>query len=277
MVDSHWEQAKFSNFHLVTRGQRLSREMTSSTLDGDRLLVSAARFLIDGGEEDVANLLLACSLDIIESVDHWWSGNVQLSAVQITISGPRAAYDSMNDARSGMGDRIQEVFKAVLPSGYYISDFIPKAELVDIDPNWREELLEIARGRNVTNQAISLRHQQIRIWENLGFRSQSEIRVAKVLDQRGVLFFPNCKGRVSTPQGRANREPDFLVCHEGKWGILEIDGEPFHPPTRTVQDHSRDRLFHSHGVKLAQHYDATECYETPHKVVDDFLGLLAKI
>src|SRR5262245_38184621 len=26
-----------------------------------------------------------------------------------------------------------------------------------------------------------------------------------------------------------NREVDFLVCYKGKWGILEGDGEAFHP------------------------------------------------
>jgi hypothetical protein len=25
-------------------------------------------------------------------------------------------------------------------------------------------------------------------------------------------------------------------------GILEVDGEPFHPPSRTTADHTRDRI-----------------------------------
>jgi very-short-patch-repair endonuclease len=57
-------------------------------------------------------------------------------------------------------------------------------------------------------------------------------------------------------------------------GILEVDGEPFHPPTRTVQDHERDRLFRDHGIRVVEHFDASQCFEAPDKVVERFLRLL---
>ncbi len=245
--------------------------------DPDRVLASAARFLIEGGEEDLASILLSCSIAIWESGDTWYVGDETHFALHITITGPRAAYDLFTDDRSEQGDAIRRALRAVLPPDTYIKHLTPQAELIAIDADWRQELLEIARGRNVTNQALADRSLRLRVWENLAFRSASEIRIAKVLDQRGVLFFPLCKGRLNTPAGRGNREPDFLVCSQGKWGILEVDGEPFHPPSRTVIDHQRDRLFHDHGIRVIQHYDATECYESPDKVVDGFLGLLAKL
>ena len=71
-----------------------------------------------------------------------------------------------------------------------------------------------------------------------------------------------------------NREPDFLVCLGGKWGILEVDGEPFHPASRTVEDHERDRLFKQHGIRVVEHFDATKCYEAPQTVVKKFLEIL---
>ena len=47
----------------------------------------------------------------------------------------------------------------------------------------------------------------------------------KVLDERNILYFPNCKGRMNTrADERKNLKPDFLICHKGKWGILEVDG-----------------------------------------------------
>ena len=52
------------------------------------------------------------------------------------------------------------------------------------------------------------------------------------------------------------------------------NGEPFHPATRTVEDHKRDRLFRSHGIQVVEHFDATECYKDPDRVVRDFLKLL---
>lgn len=77
------------------------------------------------------------------------------------------------------------------------------------------------------NQAVEA--VSARIWNNLRFRSESEVRIAQALDRAGVLFLPNCKARLGSPEGRRNRESDFMICYEGKWGILEMDGEPFHP------------------------------------------------
>jgi hypothetical protein len=148
-----------------------------------------------------------------------------------------------------------------------------KCELVvDLDPNWRNELIDLARGKVVHNQVVT--DTQPQIWHSLRFRSRSEIKIAEALDKRGVFFLPNCMGRLDTPTGRQNREADFLVCNEGKWGVLEVDGEPYHPPTRTVHDHDRDRLFRSHGIKVVEHYDAGRCYNRPDEVVESFLHLL---
>src|SRR5437773_2971557 len=57
---------------------------------------------------------------------------------------------------------------------------------------------------------------------HLRFRSASETKIAATLDKvHGVWFLPNCRGRFGAPEDRKNREADFLVCHKGKWGILE--------------------------------------------------------
>jgi len=115
-----------------------------------------------------------------------------------------------------------------------------------------------------------------RVWNNLRFRSASEVQIAQALDRAGVLFLPNCKARLGLPESRRNREADFLVGYEGKWGILEVDGEPFHPPSRTAEDHERDRLFHDHGILVVEHFDANKCYENPDDVVRRFLEILKK-
>ena len=95
-----------------------------------------------------------------------------------------------------------------------------------------------------------------------------------IVPRTGVLFFPNCKARLNTPEGRDNEEPDFLVCYNGKLGILEVDGEPWHPASRTVHDHQRDRLFKVHGIRVVEHYDAKRCSEQPDLVVQEFLEIL---
>ncbi len=141
-------------------------------------------------------------------------------------------------------------------------------------PDWQTELLEIARGTGVHNQAVADTTAKVITWNGLRFRSESERRIAAALDHAGVLYLANCKARLGLPDARLNREPDFLVCHNGKWGMLEVDGEPFHPPSRTVQDHERDRLFKQHGIRAVEHFDATACYETPQAVVKKFLDIL---
>ena len=112
-------------------------------------------------------------------------------------------------------------------------------------------------------------------WENLNFRSHAEIQIAKALDRAGVLFYPNCRCRLNITIGRGNRESDFLVFHQGKWGILEVDGEHWHPPCRAVEDHERDRLFKAHGILFVEHYDADRCSEKPNEVVQEFLQILS--
>lgn len=70
--------------------------------------------------------------------------------------------------------------------------------------------------------------------------------------------------------------PCSTVCHDGKWGILEVDGETFHPATRTVEDHARDRLFREHGILVVEHFDASECYNQADDVVARVLRLLSR-
>ncbi len=244
--------------------------MTESGQD-EVIQASAARFLIDGGEEDAASVLLSCSLRFWESGDTWFVGDEVHSALHVKLTGPRAAYEILSDSAHPITKAIHQAIGAVLPDQTYIKHFTAHVEHIPIDKDWQDELLQIARGLGVHNQAAQGR--ALRVWNNLYFRSQSEIRIAEALDRKRVLFFPNCRGRLGS-QDRGNREADFLVCHHGVWGILEVDGEPFHPPSRTVQDHARDRMFREHGVRLVEHFDATECYDRPDDVVARFLKLL---
>jgi len=127
------------------------------------------------------------------------------------------------------------------------------------------------RERNqANNQGINAPHK----WNGFYFRSQPEIKIAEALDRAGVLFYPNCKARLSTSVGREGKETDFLVFYQGKCGILEVDGEPWHPPSRVVHDHERDRLFKVHGIRVVEHYDANRCSRQPDEVVREFLEIL---
>lgn len=239
--------------------------------------------LIEDAQEETGAMLLACSLSWY-TADRW--DGRQLA---VTLSGPISIIKEFN-RKYFMVDMPEDYtisphFEALkttldLVLGPYVSvtEWGFKAETADLPANWREELLEIVCKKGTTNQGLSALITKGRVYEfaNLRFRSQAEVKIAQALDRAKVMYFANCTARVNRGGDRANREPDFLICQEGHWGILEVDGEPFHPPTRTVHDHERDRLFERHGVRFVQHYDSERCYLEADQVVADFLDLMNK-
>lgn len=232
---------------------------------------SAVQFLIQENEKEAAAALLSCTFEL--SV---WEGDGDYTEYNVLLRGPREIYKVFNDDSHPVTQAVAAALDAVMPWNCSVHRILIRSNLVDVAPGWKAEMLDIALGKVVHNQGITIKNQAIMIWQNLRFRSESEKRIAQALDRAGVLFLPNCLARLTTPEGRNTKEPDFVVCHQGRWGILEVDGEPFHPPTRTVEDHKRDRDFRKYGIKVVEHFDASECYQQPDKVVKDFLDTLMK-
>jgi uncharacterized protein YjbI with pentapeptide repeats len=124
------------------------------------------------------------------------------------------------------------------------------------------------------NQGVQFySNSTIHTWERLRFRSKTEIKIAEALDRTGVLFVPNSLARLTTPKGRANKEADFLICYNGKWGVLEVDG-PFHTAERRVEEQERERIFKKNGIKVVERFDAERCYNNPDEVVQEFLHMI---
>ena len=113
----------------------------------------------------------------------------------------------------------------------------------------------------------------VHTWERLRFRSKPEIKIAQALDRAGVLFIPNSLARLNTTTGRGNKEPDFLICYNGKWGILEVDG-PFHIAERRVEEQERERIFKNNGIKVVERFDSERCYNNPDEVVQEFFKMI---
>jgi hypothetical protein len=108
--------------------------------------------------------------------------------------------------------------------------------------------------------------------DELHFRSVAEVAIYDELKKRRLLFFPNAAAVLGGTKEK--REPDFLVCHRGKWGVLEVMGEMYHK--NAVKDHDRSRLFKEHGLLCVEFYSAKECHEAPASVIDHFLEILSK-
>src|SRR5205809_5425507 len=110
-------------------------------------------------------------------------------------------------------------------------------------------------------------------YDDLRFRSPAEIAIYRGFKHRdGILYFPNAAA-VLGGSGQ-KKEPDFLVCQAGKWGILEVMGDKCHARS-AVKDHERARLFKAHGIRCIEFFSASRCEMAPESVVDEFLALLA--
>lgn len=237
--------------------------------DSEKVHANAVSLLIDGDKEEAARVLLLCEVRISEhfvwlAPDEGYNNG----ALDIELIALKDIYEIIKDLQHPTTKAIQEALTATLNGQPYLlmTDMI----LPEVAPDWREKLLKATQVQKVDNQGNNAPYE----WNDLRFRSKSEIKIAQALDKTGVLFFPNCKARLGSISGRENREADFLICYEGKWGILEVDGEIFH--STAAKDHGRDRLFRSYGVRVIERFTADQCYNNPDAVVRQFLTILKK-
>ena len=242
-------------------------------IDVDKLLAGAIRYLIQGQELYEASILLLCGIRHLIYENNEDDSDLLTLGIEV-LSDSRTIYDLLSGKRNHESVRINRAFASVVPRGYYFSGVSCSLEYPDLDSSWRETLMEVVEGKRALNQGVPIKEAPRFAWENLQFRSPVEITVAKSLDKYRVLFLPNCMARLGLPDSRENREADFLVCYEGKWGILEINGDAFH--TSAAKDHDRGRLFKMHSIRVFEPYDAKRCMNEPDKVVREFLEILKK-
>lgn len=244
-----------------------------TSIDGEQIIASAVQYLIEGDELGAAQSLLYCEVEKIEVVQEDDYGGPRFG-LEIGVRGPRQAVERIDNGFDDVSSQVTTAIAKVLPFDYWIKSMTVRASVFFPDQNWRGDLQELIKGKGVSNQASGA--ESPRLWQGFRFRSATEIKIAEALDRAGVLFFPLPKARIALEHGHTNVEPDFVVCQEGRWGILEVDGEPFHPRERSAIEHSRDRLFRRHGVVCVERFDAKKCYGQPDKTVEEFLLLMVK-
>ena len=102
------------------------------------------------------------------------------------------------------------------------------------------------------------------------YRSRSEVKIAKTLDELGISFLANARGRFKNNSLTKTIEPDFIVFLAGKFAVLEVDGEGFHDDSEYEKE--RDSILLKNGSLFVEHYSASLCYINPHAVVKDFIS-----
>lgn len=230
------------------------------------VLANATEFLIQGQEFYEAGILLLCDLHI--SV--WDDSDLNTTDFSFTLTGDRTIYNIINDGSHKSTIAIRNAFSAVIPSYCIVEHLNCLVKMKTVfNENWRTEMLEMIEGKRPLNQGNPIKDAPRFEWEHLYFRSPAEIAIAKELDNYKTFFLPNCMGRLDLEASRVNREVDFLVCFDGKWGILEVNGDTYH--TSAAKDHERAAIFRKYGIRVFCFYEATRCIKNPKGVVIDFL------
>lgn len=120
-------------------------------------------------------------------------------------------------------------------------------------------------------------------WGGMYFRSKAELSIAKVLQQRGVLFFANSQGTASLKglpvtmdaHGMVERlEADFLVFLRGQCICLEVDGQQHQQTEHAFRDFAKERVLLKEQIPTVR-FPAQECLVRPDEVVTEFLNLFA--
>jgi len=241
------------------------------------ILASAASYLVEGQELYEASILLLCTkLSLTEGSSIFYSGSIGITEASVELIGNRTVYEIIKDDKHPSTVAIIRAIQAALGPGYSLTSLSCRTVISDslFVSDWRSKLLDVIEGKIPLNQGVPIQDKPRYTWEYLFFRSPVEIAIAKSLDKCGILFLPNCATRLGLPNSRENREADFLVCYDGKWGILEINGDTYH--TNSAKDHNRSRLFKIHGIRVFEAYEAKRCIKEPDRVVEEFLGLIKK-
>lgn len=151
------------------------------------------------------------------------------------------------------------------------------------DEQFKEKIERASRGsalvvgeepkKNQANSGVRAPYE----WGGMYFRSKVEMRIAQELEKRGVTFFANARGRYSLEGSPVSKEllngrveVDFLIFHQGKCVLLQIDG-PQHKDQR-ARDYAGDRVLLREGIPTMR-FTAKECQERPGEVVSEVLGI----
>lgn len=231
----------------------------------ERVLKGIVERLIHKEDNETALRLLNCEINAEFDRDDFG-----YDYYEIHLIAQQPDFDSLKPQEEYLQTTINEVLNGTTRDVCNcLTICLPLPELED---GWRENLRAVIRGDKIVNQGV-LVSQAPYEYRGLYFRSKTEIKIAEILDKVGLLYFPL---PVACLKGKS-REPDFLIrTPSGKWGILEVQGEPYHPATRADQDHARSRAFMQFGIPV-QFFSSERCYRDPEGVIREFIKIVSAL
>lgn len=242
----------------------------------DRILGMLIQYFVDGEDFKTAGKLLYCRLQVDEICEKPTEGQTHVTGYRFKLYAPRRLYDELSREDAFMetlSDRVRAAFAGIMKALNYDDDPTPEfvPDVADIGEDWRLQLGHAVSGKEAHNQAVEARRAVV--WNNMRFQTAAELRIAQALEKAQALYLPNCKLSLGYTS-REIREPDFLICHRGRWGILQILGDPFHENSTIPTDQDQDSLMREHGIRVIEYVDANDCIHNASAVVTDFLKIL---
>lgn len=252
--------------------------------DAEELLFNASQLLAMRGQNEAAGLLATIKFEIREGTNHFGDSFDVLHG-----EIPLAQYEYLREKieeGSPTSEKHKEYFAQIASviselgtkfsssHEFYIRHIVCSLDTTKPPDNWRSDLSNSIAALNSNQALFTFKDSRRLSHHGLNFRSKTEIKVFEALLRRGVLICP--LPLVVMGKSRAYKEPDFLVCYDGKTGILEIHGDKWHPPETAAKEHDRRREFTKLGISIYEIFGADRCWDDPDTVVDEFLGLFKR-
>lgn len=257
---------EFEVFKLPSKAKETVEQTYEEKYEG--LLYTITKYLSeqrDSTDKNLAVLLNYAELMVNRSNTN--SNRLYCCWVTAVICVPAKIKGKFSDA---MIQRLLSLLNEFRPLEWDIDfyDIAVQPKVESAYENWRNDILKNLIGEGISNQA-SFKSTSYPMFEYNGvkFRSKSEKSLAPIFEKSKILFFP----LPLAISGTERKEPDFLVCQNGKWAILEVVNDHFHPSVEKEAD--RTNWFQNHHV-LIRSYSSKKCIESPQWVVNDFLNWL---
>lgn len=240
-------------------------------------LVTASHFLLSRQENDLCMILAISDLKVWENWEFDWdhSGDKVIldprtsfhdddwSSECKAILQVEASLLSSIDKQSNimLRDAIEASLDPVKSIPAYLKEFHVLVKRVKAHEAWREEIHELLESGKALNQGKFIHESKVINFDGMRLASMEEMLLAKGLEEAKrksggklkLVYFPNCLARILVDAGldkAVKAYPDFLICANGKWAILEVDGRQHNLPDQAEVDNSKRRRFAMAGIPM---------------------------
>lgn len=231
----------------------------------ENILFNACQLLAARGKLQAVGLLSAFDFAFVtaEDEDH------QFKILYAEVSLPQYEYLKQSTPNDDIKNAFMKIAVVLEELNLNISCIACELRMSSTPENWRANLTDTISALSSNQALFNFKNSDKIIHKGLNFRSKTEIRIYDALVRRQLLFFPLPVAVLGAEH--KYKEPDFVVCYNGRVGILEIHGDKWHTPMTAAQEHDRRREFAKLGITIFEVFDAGKCWHNPDEVVNVFL------